>query len=465
MLLRNFLKEDVRPTLYRGMKYWGKKPHNIWSSIIDQYSSVGDIIYDPFAGSGLTFFESIKISRKPVVCDINPLTLFLVNLYSKDFNLTKIKSLSMKLISDIKNTHLYKKNYTCKCSYCGNLVDVYNFRWIDGCPKELSYKCSICKKSETKKNNLNFYDEDIKIWKPSFDLKSLSSTNEAFFKKIGGYDVSNLWTKRNFNIISLIFNEIIKIKSLEKDALMFAFLQMVHLTTKMCALRGKEANRHFSTSWGRPAFLGLSRYMEQNPVLQFERAINGNSGVVNCIISRQKYLPKYTYSTSLKDIDKVDGVVLLGDSKTVFGGFRANLVITDPPYGSIIQYGELSQVWNVWLNKYDKKFKTSLEDEIVVNKSKPYLRYISDMSVVLDNCHNILDNNKSLVMTYNSNKEEDWVYLNKVIKRSSFFIKEKKIQRNKRASEANVKSKNGMAITDYYLSLSSKLDLMGVGNG
>ena len=28
------LVEDVRPAMYKPMKYWGKKPHNIWSDFI-----------------------------------------------------------------------------------------------------------------------------------------------------------------------------------------------------------------------------------------------------------------------------------------------------------------------------------------------------------------------------------------------------------------------------------------------
>lgn len=56
----NNLVEDSRPTLYRALKYWGKKPHNIWRDLITAYTNAGDIVYDPFAGAALTFFEAIK---------------------------------------------------------------------------------------------------------------------------------------------------------------------------------------------------------------------------------------------------------------------------------------------------------------------------------------------------------------------------------------------------------------------
>lgn len=457
MLLKKKLAEDTRPTLYRGLKYWGKKPHNVWRKLIEQHTVEGNVVYDPFAGSALTFFEAIKIKRKPVVCDINPITLFLVDVYSKTYNIDKIQKIGFNIIKDLKERKLYVRNYNTVCSSCGKEVDIYNYRWINGDNKEFSYKCPHCHKTITQKNNINVYEEKLSVWKPSFDLSVLASVSSSFIQKMGGSDISNLWTSRNFELLCLLFSKINEVEYPERDALMFAFLQIVHLTTKMCALRGKDANRPLSTSWGRPAYLGLKDFMEQNPIIQFERAINGSAGIINCLLSRNRYLPRYTYSTDLKDLEKVDGVVLLKDSREVSKGCKINLVITDPPYGSIIQYGELSQVWNVWLNKYDKKYIVSLDKEIIVNKNKGYEQYISNMTQVLTNCRKMLNSNGSIILTYNSNKTEDWGALEQAILSASLNIEEKQIQINKRSSEAQVSSKQGIAISDYYFSLSSKI--------
>lgn len=456
MLLRKKIEEDIRPTLYRGLKYWGKKPHNIWRKLIQQHTSKGDVVYDPFAGSAITFFEAIKVKRKPVVCDINPITLFLVDVYSRKYDLTKVKQLAMEIINNIKQKDLYINNYKTVCSHCSQHINIYNYRWIDGSISDFSYKCPYCKHVITQKNNIEIYNEKNNLWKPSFNLENLSSINKSFIKKIGGSDISNLWTSRNFELLCLLFAEINKSTYPEKVVLMFAFLQIVHLTTKMCALRGKNANRPLSTSWGRPAYLGLKNFMEQNPIIQFERAITGKTGVINCLLSRDKYLPKYTYSTDIKDIDKVDGIVLLKDSRDVSEGFSANLIITDPPYGSIIQYGELSQVWNVWLSEYDKRYTVSLDKEIIVNKNKDYKQYVHNMTQVLKNCRNILLPNSDIILTYNSNKEEDWNALKQAIDSSLLYIEESQVQLNKRSSEAQVNCKKGIAISDYYFSLSTK---------
>lgn len=457
MLLKKKLTEDTRPTLYRGLKYWGKKPHNVWRELIQQHTLENDVVYDPFAGSALTFFEAIKIKRKPVICDINPITLFLVEVYSKNYDIEKIKKIAQNIIKNCKTRKLYTLNYKTMCSSCCREIDIYNYRWVDGGNKELSYKCPYCHHTITEQNNIRVYGEKLNLWKPSFDLSTLASVNSSFIQKIGGSDISNLWTPRNLELLSLLFSEINKVEYPERDALMFAFLQIVHLTTKMCALRGKDANRPLSTSWGRPAYLGLKDFMEQNPIMQFERAINGKTGIINCLLSRDEYLPKYSYSTNIKDLSKVDGVILLKDSREVSKGFKSDLVITDPPYGSIIQYGELSQVWNVWLSKYDKRYIVSLDKEIIVNKNNGYEQYIHNMTKVLTNCRKILKPDSSIIITYNSNKTEDWIALKQAIYAASLCIEEKQIQVNKRSSEAQVSSKQGIAISDYYFSLSSKI--------
>ena len=68
------MRETTRPVIYRTMKYWGKKPHNIWGNYIKKYCPKNGIVLDPFVGSGMTYFESIKNNRNPITIDINPIS-------------------------------------------------------------------------------------------------------------------------------------------------------------------------------------------------------------------------------------------------------------------------------------------------------------------------------------------------------------------------------------------------------
>ena len=76
------LVEAKRPPMYTAMKYWGKKPHNIWGAYIENYTSENDVILDPFSGSAIAAFEAVKCGRKAIAFDINPLTSFIIKVYS-----------------------------------------------------------------------------------------------------------------------------------------------------------------------------------------------------------------------------------------------------------------------------------------------------------------------------------------------------------------------------------------------
>ena len=45
--------------IYTSNLYWSQKPFNVCDAIIESLSEKGDIIFDPFMGSGVTVIESI----------------------------------------------------------------------------------------------------------------------------------------------------------------------------------------------------------------------------------------------------------------------------------------------------------------------------------------------------------------------------------------------------------------------
>ena len=65
---------------YRFHKYWGKKPHEPLAYIIEQLTSPGDTVLDPFCGSGTAGRETLLRSRKFIGFDINPVALEITRL-------------------------------------------------------------------------------------------------------------------------------------------------------------------------------------------------------------------------------------------------------------------------------------------------------------------------------------------------------------------------------------------------
>lgn len=57
--------------------YWARKPLNIINEIIASYSTQGDLICDPFVGSGMSVFATLLQRSRIIASDINPLSIFL----------------------------------------------------------------------------------------------------------------------------------------------------------------------------------------------------------------------------------------------------------------------------------------------------------------------------------------------------------------------------------------------------
>ena len=427
------------------MKYWGKKPHNIWGEYIEKYTDKGDYILDPFVGSGMTYFESVKRNRIPITIDLNPISDFSIKcLTRRDVDYAHLKEEAERIIQEIKNADYYKKEYTCICSSCGKITDIYNYK-TNG-KVTISYKCNECGKTNTDIIEPKDQEYLIDKWVPHKKLSDLKSITEGFIKNIGTDDISSIWSNRNLKILSEIYDKILSINCEEcRQLLVFAFIQSLHLTSKMCIPRNEKSNRPLSTSWGRPAYMISKKIFEQNPVLSFEKNVFKSTGVIEGLKSSETYIGN--------NIDK-RAKHILGDSLEVLKTINdktVDLVITDPPYGNIIQYCDLSEVWVSWLEKYDQNYKIRHEKEIIINKEKNQEEYEKDLTAVFKEINRILKNDKKFIITFNSNSADDWISLLNSIKKSGFHVTDLLFQKNKRSSEANVSAKEGIAISDYYI--------------
>ncbi|MDR0521777.1 MAG: type I restriction enzyme HsdR N-terminal domain-containing protein [Planctomycetaceae bacterium] len=59
--------------------YFTRQTWNVVQGYIQNYSRPGDLVLDPFGGSGITAVEALMVERKGVHIDLNPLSPFIVN--------------------------------------------------------------------------------------------------------------------------------------------------------------------------------------------------------------------------------------------------------------------------------------------------------------------------------------------------------------------------------------------------
>src|SRR5438552_15030370 len=57
--------------------YFTRRPSNVVRAYIERYSRAGDVVLDPFGGSGVTAIEAMLLGRRAVHNDLNPFANFI----------------------------------------------------------------------------------------------------------------------------------------------------------------------------------------------------------------------------------------------------------------------------------------------------------------------------------------------------------------------------------------------------
>lgn len=67
----NHLNRQIPPlahtAMYNWHKFWSRKTWNVVGEFIKTYSKEGEIVFDPFAGSGLVATEALKNKRRAII--------------------------------------------------------------------------------------------------------------------------------------------------------------------------------------------------------------------------------------------------------------------------------------------------------------------------------------------------------------------------------------------------------------
>jgi len=105
-----------------------------------------------------------------------------------------------------------------------------------------------------------------------------------------------------------------------------------------------------------------------------------------------------------------------------------DIVITDPPYGSNVQYLELSHFWHMWNQDLYEGGSLDFSEEAIVNrkqnflKAKGYKDYEDNLFSVFSECQRVLKKDGLMVMTFNNKDLRAWIALLISIFRSGFHF-------------------------------------------
>lgn len=464
------LVESTRPPLYRAIKYWGKKPHNIWAKYIVTYCPVGGTVADPFAGSAVAAFEAVKAGRKAIAFDLNPLSSFIIEVTASACDVDKGKFLAAakEIKESVEATAVYRHHYR------RGYATVLNYRWTEGKVVAVGIDSGGAKRllkasDRDRKLAARMAAIKVKAWHPSTSFPRHPSVGQNFIEAAGGKTIDHLWTKRNLYLLAAIFDKIRKVKDANiRLQLLSGFVQSLHLCSKMVIPRHTAANRDFSGSWGRPDYLIRRRQMEQNPVNVFWRSCAGRQGVLSMLQDAAATFPDGIDIHDAKKSKKIRasadinyGAIDVADLGDYLKPGDVDFIITDPPYAGLVRYLPLSVVWVSWLERIDKKYKPALKSEISVEPHSTESRqtYRLRLRNAFQQMYRLLPEDKPLVVTFHHKQIREFNDFILAAKEAQFIPDKVTHQYNRRSGESNVANPYGVSGSDFYVRLRKRRDI------
>lgn len=400
--------------LYNSHMYWSQKSFNICDTLISSLSNVGDVIFDPFLGSGVTTLEAIQsnLNRKSIGCDINDMPIFI----SKTLlSINSIDNLKKELEDFITRIELLNHYYTTQCPECGKIgfiskviFDKPNRKESEIHIKAINYTCTCSKKLIKSASQEDV--SKISFMKP---LVNITETALLYNSKIAvteNDDIKNIFTGRNITVLDDILTIISSYDYEYQAILKYILMSIIHLC--------KITDKHSNSQW--PLWIPKTDCVEKNIIDIYIKKIRKFYDVIPFMKAN------YSSSKLVKTFDELEpGACLLmqkGSQLITNNDIPDNsvdLIITDPPYLEQVLYSEYMQLYKPFLG-----LNYNLDDEIIVssaparNKNKD--DYFKLLEEVFCMCANKLKENHYLCLYFHDCNLTIWSTLINILERNRF---------------------------------------------
>lgn len=103
--------------MYVWHKYWSRKTWNVVAEFIRCYTEPGQIVFDPYAGSGVVAIEAARSGRRSIVCDFNPAATSIIEHTLRPVSLVNLRK-AYERVRDAVSSKI-DTLYEIHCTNCG----------------------------------------------------------------------------------------------------------------------------------------------------------------------------------------------------------------------------------------------------------------------------------------------------------------------------------------------------------
>ncbi|HEY5122513.1 MAG TPA: DNA methyltransferase [Ignavibacteria bacterium] len=339
--------------------YFTKQAWNVVQDYIKNFTQRGDIVLDPFAGSGVTAIESMMTDRKAINIDLNPMAVFIV------------KSLIIPVrISELNSS-------------------------FDRIVNEFNKDCPNSKKEIQKALSKYPYPKGFKLPKGS-DVDT----------------IEKLFSPKQLAQLALLKYIILKEKEENiKNSLLLAFsstLNKINLTYHHSTYASENAGNSGPMLYYR--YRLAPSYVDLSVIKTFQKKY---SAVVFAKIDIESKI----------NLETINNIKVVKDTATDLSWIKnesIDYIYTDPPYGKKIPYLDLSVMWNAWLDLEVTNKDCELEaiEGGERNKSKDEYNYLISKSI--EEMYRVLKFDRWLSFVFAHKDPEFWHLIVDTAERAGF---------------------------------------------
>ncbi len=480
--------------IYKMHKYFARRPQNVFAALVENYSNKGDIIFDPFCGGGVTMVEGAALGRHVIANDINPLAAFITKSEASVVDHEEYIKAATEILEEVRSfskplfltknresgetlpVRWYELAYEVICPECGLTTELSNERKavLNGKTMNGWYSCRHCNASiqavSTKHVGSRLLTVTYKtttratqktVEPDEYDLSLLLKAEKMYVEKVEGegwfvpeFEIPQHWdrqqedclirkgfsefkdffTKRSLLVMSFFLRSVQsrknKVSNEVYNLLLLTFSATLRYTNNMTISTSMWQDGR-PVAWAKHAYWMSYQYVEVNPVEYIEKRIAAIKSAL--VFQKEKFFTPPVFVDAFEHLTQSPSacIQLNQDSSSVpIPNESVDMVLTDPPYGGNVQYGELSAFWLAWLQKdlgISREYITDLAGEILVQRknkvnAKTHKTYYEGLKRVYSECYRVLKKGQPLVFTFNSKDAKVWLAVLKAVIDSGFVL-------------------------------------------
>jgi len=387
---------------YRAHTYHTKVPPEGIVPFIEHYSRPGDVVIDPFCGSGMTGVGALQAGRRAVLCDLSPAATFIAATYCLPCDPDLLRREAGRVLEAVRPE--IEPFYTTRCRQCGEPAPIRFTVWSDqyGCPDcdhqfvlwdvargERRVKgvvvCPQCgrrgQRGEwtllepvpviVKYTCPNGCGQGLDVPPDDADIEACRQADSGQWDKRLAYPrtpipthgdeiarvhnqgiarVDQLFTRRNLRAIAALWHAVCTVPDL-------ACRRQLLACVSGSMPRASRTNKYIPALGVAPGPILGTMYIpgfhpELNVLALFGRKVNDAA----------------RYYASVGADPQADRIRISTQSATDLANIpdeTIDYVFTDPPFGSNIAYSELNLLWESWLG-----VRTAVNDEAIVSRTQ-----------------------------------------------------------------------------------------------